>query len=120
MSKTLARALAILGALLVAERSAQAAQMRSRAEAVPGVQASNTAGLGDIWVTTGVGTRFRIRPVLGERLADMVDSAYRDDFRALYGSENRLQRDLRMVPMLGATIGLANFLQLDLQASDAA
>lgn len=114
MSKLSARVLAMLGLLCAADRSAHGAQMRSRAEAVPGVQASNTVGLGDLWLTAGVGSQFRIRPVLGDRLAEMVDSSYRDDFRALYGSGNRLQRDLRLVPMLGATLGLANFLHLDL------
>lgn len=116
MSKSLARVLASLGLLVSTEQGAHAAQMRSRAEGLPGVQASNTVGLGDIWVTAGLGSQFRIRPVLGERLADMVDSSYRADFRALYGSENKLQRDLRMVPILGGSIGLANFLHLDFQS----
>jgi len=116
MSKILARLFALLGVLCAADRSAHAAQMRSRAEAVPGVQASNTVGLGDLWLTAGVGSQFRIRPVDGDRLAEMVDSSYRDDFRALYGPGNRLRRDLRLVPMLGATLGLANFLHLDLHS----
>lgn len=116
MSKSLRPALAILGFLVSAEHGIHAAQMRSRAEALPGVQASNTVGLGDIWVTAGLGSQFRIRPVLGDRLAGMVDSSYRDDFRALYGSENKLERDLRMVPMVGGTIGLANFLHLEIQS----
>lgn len=103
----------LLCLLVTTERGAYAAQMRSRAEALPGVQASNTVGLGDIWVTGGLGSQFRIRPVLGDRLAELVDSSYRDDFRALYGSGNRLERDLRMVPVVGGTIGLANFLHLD-------
>jgi hypothetical protein len=46
----------------------------------------------------------------------MVDSSYRGDFRALYGSENRLERDLRLVPVVGGTIGLANFLHLEIQS----
>jgi hypothetical protein len=116
MSKALLAALRILGLLITTEQGAHAAQMRSRAEGLPGVQASNTVGLGDIWVTGGLSSQFRIRPVLGERLADLVDSSYRDDFRALYGPGNKLQRDLRMVPVVGGTIGLANFLHLDLSS----
>jgi hypothetical protein len=90
-----------------------AAQTRSRAEAVPGMQASNTVGLGDIWVTGGLSTYFRIRPVANEVLAKQVDTVYRDDFRQLYGSGNRLQRELVMTPELGGIIGLANFLHLE-------
>lgn len=110
----LAMLLCLLGLLVATDRSAHAAQMRSRAEGIPGMQASNTVGLGDIWVTGGLGSQFRIRPVLGDRLADLVDSSYRDDFRALYGPGNKLERDLRMVPVLGGTIGLAKFLHLEL------
>lgn len=91
------------------------AQMRSRAEGVQGVLASNTVGLGDIWVTGGLSSYFRIRPVAGDALSGMVDSAYRNDFRQLYGSGNRLQRELLLVPDIGAVIGLANFLHLELE-----
>jgi len=91
-----------------------AAQMRSRAEAVPGMQASNTVGLGDIWLTGGLSSYFRIRPVANDVLAKQVDTVYRDDFRLLYGSGNRLQRELVMVPEVGGIIGLANFLHLEM------
>lgn len=94
-------------------QAVSAAQMRSRAEAVPGMQASNTVGLGDIWVSAGMVSTFRVRPVANEVLARQVDSAYRDDFRQLYGSENRLGREILLAPELGATIGLANFLHLE-------
>ncbi|MDB5048624.1 MAG: hypothetical protein JWO30_1695 [Fibrobacteres bacterium] len=93
-----------------------AAQMRSRAEGVPGVLASNTVGLGDIWVTGGVSSYFRIRPVANDVLAGSVDSVYRNDFRQLYGSGNKLQRDLLLVPNIGAAIGLANFLHLEVES----
>ncbi len=93
-----------------------AAQMRSRAEGVPGVLASNTVGLGDIWVTGGLGSSFRIRPVANEVLSHSVDSVYRDDFRRLYGSGNKLQRDLLLVPNVGAAVGLANFLHLEVES----
>jgi hypothetical protein len=111
MSKT--RVLLVAIGLLALARTGMAAQMRSRAEAVPGMQASNTVGLGDIWVTGGLSTYFRIRPVANDVLAKQVDSAYRDDFRLLYGSGNRLQRGLVVAPELGGIIGLANFLQLE-------
>ena len=65
MSK-LSAALVSLGLLA---HTAMAAQMRSRSEGVPGVIASNTVGLGDIWVTAGASTYFRIRPVANEVLA---------------------------------------------------
>jgi hypothetical protein len=90
-----------------------AAQMRSRAEGVPGVLASNTVGLGDIWVTAGLSSYFNVRPVANDVLSRTVDSVYRDDFRQLYGSGNRLRRDLVLVPNVGAAIGLANFLHLE-------
>lgn len=109
-------ALVILGLLVSTEEGALGAQMRSRAESVPGVQASNTVGLGDIWVSGGLSSQFGIRPILGEKLAELVDSSYRGDFRALYGSENRLQRTLRVVPLVGGSIGLANFLHLEIQS----
>jgi len=112
----LAWLLCLPGLLLSAGGDAHAAQMRSRAEGIPGAQASNTVGLGDIWITGGLSSQFRIRPVLGEHLASLVDSSYREDFRALYGPENKLERDLRMVPVMGGTIGLANFLHLDLSS----
>lgn len=108
--------LGFLGLLAAADHGAHAAQVRSRAEGIPGVQPSNTVGLGDIWITGGLSSQFHIRPVLGERLADLVDSSYRDDFRALYGPGNRLERNLRMVPVVGGTIGLAKFLHLDLSS----
>jgi hypothetical protein len=92
-----------------------AAQSRSRAQAVPGLQASNTVGLGDIWVTVGASSYFRIQPVSNDRLAQTVDSAYRDDFRLLYGSGNKLHRDLILAPTVGATLGLANFLHMELE-----
>jgi hypothetical protein len=109
MSKIVA-ALVSLGLLA---QSVMAAQMRSRAEGVPGVMATNTVGLGDIWVTGGMSSYFRIRPVANDVLSKKVDSVYRDDFRRLYGSENKLQRDLLLVPNVGAAIGLANFLHLE-------
>lgn len=103
----------VLVSLGVLAHSVMAAQMRSRAEGVPGVQASNTVGLGDIWVTGGLSSYFRIRPVANDVLSKSVDSVYRNDFRRLYGSENKLQRDLLLVPDIGAAIGLANFLHLE-------
>lgn len=109
MSKT--RVLLVSLGLLA--QAGLAAQMRSRAEAVPGMQASNTVGLGDIWVTGGLSSYFRIRPVANDVLAKQVDTVYRNDFRLLYGSGNRLQRELVMVPEVGGIIGLANFLHLE-------
>ncbi len=109
MSKVIA-ALVSLGLLA---QPAMAAQMRSRSEGVPGVQASNTVGLGDIWVTGGLSTYFRIRPVANDVLSKQVDSVYRNDFRQLYGSGNRLQRDILLAPDVGGIIGLANFLHLE-------
>jgi hypothetical protein len=103
----------ILVSLSLLAHAASAAQMRSRAEGVPGVSASNTVGLGDIWVTGGLSSYFRIRPVANDALARQVDSSYRNDFRQLYGSGNKLQRDLLLVPDVGAAIGLANFLHLE-------
>lgn len=97
-------------------QSALAAQMRSRAEGVPGVSASNTVGLGDIWVTVGTSSYFSIRPVANDVLSRSVDSVYRDDFRRLYGSGNKLRRDLLLVPNVGAAIGLANFLHLEAES----
>jgi len=111
MSKIVS-ALVSLGLLA---NSVMAAQMRSRAEGVPGVLASNTVGLGDIWVTAGMSSYFRIRPVANDVLSKSVDSVYRDDFRQLYGSGNKLQRDLLLVPNVGAAIGLANFLHLEVE-----
>lgn len=105
----------VLVALVVLAHAAMAAQSRSRAEGVPGIQASNTAGLGDIWVTAGASSYFQIRPVSNEKLAQTVDTAYRNDFRLLYGSGDRLHRDLLLVPNVGATIGLANFLQMEFE-----
>lgn len=92
-----------------------AAQMRSRAEGVPGVKASNTVGLGDIWAAGGVSSYFRIRPISNEQLAGTVDSAYRGDFRRLYGAKDRLQRELLLVPTVGATVGLADYLHVEFQ-----
>ncbi|MDB5106264.1 MAG: hypothetical protein JWP91_3953 [Fibrobacteres bacterium] len=112
MSKIVS-ALVSLGLLA---HSVMAAQMRSRAEGVPGVLASNTVGLGDIWVTGGMSSYFRIRPVANDVLSKSVDSVYRDDFRQLYGSGNKLQRDLLLVPNVGAAIGLANFLHLEVES----
>src|SRR5215216_3943414 len=112
MSKTVS-AFVFLGLLA---HSVMAAQMRSRAEGVPGVLASNTVGLGDIWVTAGMSSYFRIRPVANDVLSRSVDSVYRDDFRQLYGSGNKLQRDLLLVPDVGAAIGLANFLHLEVES----
>jgi hypothetical protein len=112
MSK-IASALVLLGVLT---HGAMAAQMRSRAEGVPGVLASNTVGLGDIWVTGGMSSYFRIRPVANEVLSKSVDSVYRDDFRLLYGTGNKLQRDLLLVPEVGAALGLANFLHLEVES----
>jgi opacity protein-like surface antigen len=106
---------AILVSLGLLAHSAMAAQLRSRAEAVPGLQASNTVGLGDIWVTVGASSYFRIQPVSNQRLAQTVDSAYRNDFRLLYGSGNKLHRDLILAPNVGATLGLANFLHLEIE-----
>lgn len=92
-----------------------AAQMRSRAEAVPGIKASNTVGLGDIWVAGSLVSYFRIRPISNEGLSQAVDSAYRSDFRRLYGADDRLQRELLLVPSVGATVGLADFLHVEFQ-----
>lgn len=109
----MSKALTFLVSLGVLASTAMAAQMRSRAEGVPGMQASNTVGLGDIWVTGGVSSYFRIRPVANDVLSRQVDTVYRNDFRQLYGSGNRLQREIVMVPDVGGIIGLANFLHLD-------
>src|SRR3954470_12623934 len=113
MTSKIVAALSVLGLLA---HDAMAAQMRSRAEGVPGVQASNTVGLGDIWVTAGLSSYFRIKPVSNDKLAESVDTSFRNDFRQLYGSENKLQRELLLVPSLGGIIGLANFLQMELQS----
>ena len=109
MSKT--RVLLVSLGLLA--QTGLAAQMRSRAEGVPGVLASNTVGLGDIWVTGGLSSYFRISPVANDVLSKQVDTAYRNDFRQRYGSGNRLHRELVMVPDVGGVIGLANFLHLE-------
>ena len=109
----MSKSLTILVSLGLLAQTAMAAQMRSRAEGVPGVAASNTVGLGDIWVTGGVSSYFRIRPVANDVLSRQVDTVYRNDFRQLYGSGNRLQREIVMVPDVGGIIGLANFLHLE-------
>jgi hypothetical protein len=111
----MSRIVSALVSLGLLAHSVMAAQMRSRAEGVPGVMASNTVGLGDIWVTAGMSSYFRIRPVANDVLSKTVDSVYRDDFRRLYGSGNKLRRDLLLVPDVGAAIGLANFLHLELE-----
>ena len=102
-------------ALGLLAHNAMAAQLRSRAQGVPGLLASNTVGLGDIWVTVGSSFYFRIKPVSNQRLAKMVDTIYRNDFRLLYGSGNKLHRDLILVPNIGAALGLANFLHLEVE-----
>ncbi|MBW8890139.1 MAG: hypothetical protein JF616_20485 [Fibrobacteres bacterium] len=109
----MSKALVLLVSAGLLAQTCMAAQMRSRAESVPGMQASNTVGLGDIWLTGGLSSYFRIRPVANDVLAKQVDTVYRDDFRLLYGSGNRLQRELVMVPEVGGIIGLANFLHLE-------
>jgi len=109
----MSKAFVLLVSVGLLAQTGMAAQMRSRAEAVPGMQASNTVGLGDIWLTGGLSSYFRIRPVANDVLAKQVDTVYRDDFRLLYGSGNRLQRELVMVPEVGGIIGLANFLHLE-------
>lgn len=105
----------LLLALGLLAHNAMAAQLRSRAQGVPGLLASNTVGLGDIWVTVGSSSFFRIKPVSNQRLAKMVDTVYRNDFRLLYGSGNKLHRDLILVPNVGAALGLANFLHLEVE-----
>lgn len=115
MSNT-ARGLAMLGLLMSTTDVAPGAQMRSRSEGVPGVQASNTVGLGDIWVGGALSSQFSIRPIANDALAEMVDSSYRGDFRALYGAEDKLRRDMRMVPTVSGVIGLAGFLHIELQS----
>ena len=105
----------VLVTLAILAHNAMGAQPRSRAEALPGLQASNTVGLGDIWVTAGASSYFRIRPVSNQTLSKAVDSAYRNDFRTLYGSDDKLHRDLIMVPTLGATLGLASFLHMEIE-----
>jgi hypothetical protein len=111
----MSKIVSVLVSLGLLAHSVMAAQMRSRAEGVPGVMASNTVGLGDIWVTAGMSSYFRIRPVANDVLSQTVDSVYRDDFRRLYGSGNKLRRDLLLVPDVGAAIGLANFLHLEME-----
>jgi hypothetical protein len=93
-----------------------AAQMRSRSEAIPDVQATNTVGLGDIWVTAGLSSYFRVRPVPADKLAQGVESDFRDDFFQLYGKDVKLQRELLLVPEIGGAVGLANFLHLEFQS----
>lgn len=105
-----------LVAFAILAHNASAAQMRSRSESVPDIEASNTVGLGDIWVTGGLSSYFRVRPVPSDKLSQTVDTAYRSDFLLLYGTENKLQRDLLLVPEIGGSIGLANFLHLEIQS----
>jgi hypothetical protein len=88
---------------------------RSRAEAVPGMHASNTAGLGDIWVQAAMSGAFRVKPVPQEQLLRQVDSMYARDAIALYGGGERMGRDLLLNPSIKATVGIAEFLQLDVE-----
>jgi hypothetical protein len=91
------------------------APKRSRAEAIPGMHASNTAGLGDIWLQTGVTGLFRVTPVSHYQLLGLVDSAYRSDAQSLAGEKEQMGRDVQLAPSLKATIGLAEFLSLEVE-----
>jgi hypothetical protein len=92
-----------------------AAPKRSRAEAIPGMQASNTVGLGDIWIEASMGGQFRVQPVSEKVLLSLADSAYRRDLIQLNGIEPKLGRDMLAAPGLKAAIGLAGFLQLEIE-----
>lgn len=91
------------------------APKRSRSEAVPGMHASNTAGLGDIWVQGSLNGAFRVKPVAQEMLLSQVDSIYARDALALYGGGERIRRDLLLNPTVKVTVGVAEFLQLDVE-----
>lgn len=104
-----------LGALALVAMSTQAAPKRSRSEAVPGMQASNTAGLGDIWLQSALTGQFRVSPMPQERLTGLADSLYRNDVLALYGGGEKMGRDMLLIPSLKATLGLAEFLQFEVE-----
>ena len=107
---------AFLVSVVILSQQAWTATSRSRALGVVGVEASNTVGLGDIWVTVGSGSYFRIRPVTNATLSRTVDSTYRNDFRLLYGSGDQLHRDMLTVPTVSGALGLANFMHLEFDA----
>lgn len=105
----------MLGALALMALSTHAAPKRSRSDAVPGMQASNTAGLGDIWVQSALTGQFRVQPLPQERLTGLADSIYRSDVLALYGGGEKMGRDMLLIPSLKATLGLAEFLQFEVE-----
>jgi hypothetical protein len=92
-----------------------AAPKRSRAEAIPGIQASNTVGLGDIWLDGSLTGQVRVKPVSDKTLLSLADSAYRRDLTELNGDHSKLGRDMQAAPALKVTIGLAEFLQLQVE-----
>jgi len=104
----LAAGLWLVGLVPASDGSSQ----RSRAEAVPGMQASNTVGQGDIWLGLGGYSFIRVQPMHRDRLAAMVDSAYRDDLLRLR-TGSAVKRDLFLVPQLAGAIGLTGFIQAE-------
>lgn len=94
---------------------AHGAPKRSRSEAVPGMHASNTANLGDIWVQAAANGQFRVTPIPEDWLVGLADSAYRNDLLATYGGGQKLRRDVLLAPALKVTIGLADILHLEVE-----
>jgi len=71
-------------------------------------------GLGDIWFETGLISEFRVQPVPDQNLHALVDSSYRRDLLRITGINTRLRRDLQLAPFFSGTLGLAQFMQLEL------
>ncbi len=94
-------------------QSVSAVPKRSRAESVPGMEASNTVALGDIWFEAGLSSQFQTRLVSEEFLAGAVDSTYRRDFIGLTRGESRLHRQVAMLPNFSAMVGLGHFLHFE-------
>ncbi len=108
--------LLLVVSLALGWQSVMAVPKRSRAEAVPGMETSNTVALGDIWLEAGFSSQFQTRILSEEFLAATVDSTYRQDFIGLTGGGGRLNREVVLYPRLGAIIGLGHFLHIQLNS----
>ncbi len=94
--------------------TAQAAIKHSRAEGLPELFASNTVGLGDIWLSIGFSSYFKTLTVHNDVLTALVDSSYQKDIQRVVGSDSKVRRDILVAPDLHGIIGLTNFLHLEI------
>ncbi|MBF0432288.1 MAG: hypothetical protein HQK83_13470 [Fibrobacteria bacterium] len=94
-----------------------AKDIRSRSESIFGMFATNTVGLGNIFISGGFQTYFQTSVIAPEVIDSLVHSSLTDELHNLVGNDDSFsKRDYYLTPYVNAVVGLTSFMHLEVSS----